>query len=97
MVSSQNTIGLGRPDLTGLVAGFLIGLNGFLPSRFEIVPSWDFTRRVARGELSVSMTVRGYVLARVLLFDIPCAAYRRRRDISYWLGLMKNDSPLQEV
>ena len=93
--SAQVTLGLGRPDITGLISGFLIGLNGILPERFEIFPSWDFTREVIRGDVTLSLTLRGYILLSRLVTRVPAAVYRQRKEIVYWFKTFRSDPSRQ--
>jgi len=93
--SAQVTLGLGRPDITGLISGFLIGLNGILPERYEIIPSWDFTREVIRGDVTLSLTLRGYILLSRLVTRVPAAVYRQRKEIAYWYKTLRSNPSRQ--
>lgn len=95
--SVRVTLGLGRPDITGWISAFLIGLNGILPERYEIVPSWDFTREVIRGDVVLRLTLKGYILWTRLVTRVPVTVYRRRKEIAHWLRTVRGDTSFQEV
>jgi len=95
--SVRVTLGLGRPDITGLISAFLIGLNGILPERYEIVPSWDFTREVIRGDVVLRLTLKVYILWTRLVTRVPVTVYRRRKEIVHWLRTVRGDTSFQEV
>ncbi|MBA7485495.1 hypothetical protein ES707_21042 [subsurface metagenome] len=96
-VSSHITLGLWRPDITGWISGLLIGLNGLLPEKFIIIPSWDFTRQVVQGDITLRFTVRSYIFWKKLVTSVPCVLYRKRRQIKSRLKTFKGKNSFQEV
>ena len=56
--AAKITFGFADPALTGKLIGAIAVINQLLPRPFSIGQSFDFTRRVIRGELDVSVTVR---------------------------------------
>ncbi len=70
-VSSQVTLGLGNPALTGRIVGYLYALNGLLPSRYTITPKWEFSRCAFQGELSLTVTVNNHILWYRLVKNVP--------------------------
>ena len=96
-LSTHITLGLLRPDITGYISGLLIGLNGILPDRYEIIPSWDFTHRIFHGSLDVQITVRGYIFWKKLFISGPLELYRQRKNITYWLRMLRRKQSFQEV
>ncbi len=96
-VLAHITLGLWRPDITGLISGFLIGLNGILPKKYEIVPSWDFTRKVIQGDMTIRFTFRGYIFwARLFTVVLP-ELYRQRKQIKLIIGNLRGENLFQEV
>ncbi len=95
--SVRVTLGLGRPDITGWISALLIGLNGILPERYEIIPSWDFTREVIRGDVVLKFTLKGYILWTRLVTRVPLVVYRQRREIAHWLKTVRGNTSFQEV
>ncbi|MFC1607786.1 hypothetical protein ACFL47_07425 [Candidatus Latescibacterota bacterium] len=96
-ITSEITLGLGRPDITGLISGFLIGINGMLPDRYEIIPQWDFTREVLRGHVTFDITVRGYIFWVKLVTRVPMELFRKRKRLFFWINTFRGDNSLQEV
>ena len=96
-LSARITLGLLRPNITGYISGLLIGLNGILPDRYEIIPSWDFTRRIFYGSVDVQITVRGYIFWKKLFTSVPMELYSQRKNITYWLRTLRGKQSFQEV
>ena len=96
-LSTHITLGLWRPDITGYISGLLIGLNGILPDRYEIVPSWDFTNRILQGDVDIKISVRGYIFWKKLFTSVPIELYRQRKHIQYWLRAIRGKQSFQEV
>ncbi len=65
------TLGLLNPAATGRVAGVLFALNGALPPQFKIEPSFDFTREVLHGTVSIDITIRMLRFWRELCRHMP--------------------------
>jgi hypothetical protein len=62
--------GLGNPALTGYLVGVLYMINGMIPKKYKITPSWNFTRRIFQGELSLTITIRGVIVLRRIFLII---------------------------
>ena len=90
-------LGLGYPHILGWIIGFLYTLNGVLPEKFIIVPSWDFTRKVIQGDFSLRLTVRAYIFWMKLVTKAPYALYRQREQIKYWFKVLKQKNSIQEA
>lgn len=80
-VSSQVTLGLGNPALTGSIVGYLYALNGLLPSQYIITPKWEFSRCAFQGELSLTVMVNNHIFWYRLVKNVPLiiAILRERR------------------
>lgn len=65
------TLGLLRPEITGVMTGIIFALNGIIPDRYEIVPRWDFTANALSGDLLVRITVVNYILWMKLFIILP--------------------------
>ena len=70
-VSADITLGLWNPAVTGWVTGVLFTLNGILPEKYVIRPKYDFTRRVASGDVSVRLTFVSWLFWKNLITHIP--------------------------
>ncbi|MFC1693177.1 hypothetical protein ACFL1R_06705 [Candidatus Latescibacterota bacterium] len=75
------TLGLGNPALTGWISGFIIFINDLLPPKYEITPSWDFTREVLGGELSLKVTILTHILWIKAIRYIPRIKSLKKRHI----------------
>jgi hypothetical protein len=96
-VSAHIKLGLLYPDITGWIVGLLYMVNGILPQKYSITPSFDFTRRVIDGGIAVQVTVRGYIFWAKLFTKIPYAVFTERERIILWYRVMKRKNSLQEV
>ena len=72
--------GLDNPALTGQLIGIIYAVNGILPERYVIVPSWDFSRRVFSGEVDIKLTFRTYLFWKYLVL-VLMAYLRFRREL----------------
>ncbi len=70
-------LGLGDPALTGQIIGVIYAVNGILPERYVIIPSWDFSRRVISGDVDIELTFRTYLFWMHLVRGF--LAYRKFR------------------
>lgn len=90
-------LGLGYPHITGWIVGFLYTLNGILPDRFTISPSWDFSRRIIQGDCTVQFTVKLHIFWKKIVTIVPYALYRQREIIKYWYSVLKHKNSIQEA
>ena len=54
--SAHVKLGLGNPFVTGWIVGMIYTHNNILPKSCVIAPSWDFTRQIVQGNVSLSLT-----------------------------------------
>jgi len=96
-VVTKIKLGLGYPHITGWIIGFLYTLNGVLPDRFTIIPSWDFSRRVIQGDCTLQFTVKLYIFCKKIVTSVPYAIYRQRVKVKYWYRVLKHKNSIQEA
>lgn len=77
--SATVNLGLGDPSLTGRIAGIILLINSMLPALCEIVPSWDFTRTVVGGEISVKITIMSHKVWKRVIPLLPHLISRKRK------------------
>lgn len=65
------TMGLGNPAITGLTSGIIFALNGVLPKSCEIIHSFDFSRRVIQGDVSIKITFISLKFWKNVLRHLP--------------------------
>jgi len=90
-------VGFGYPHITGWIIGFLYTLNGVLPDKFIIRPSWDFSRRVIQGDCTVQFTVKLHIFWKKIITRVPHALYRQRAKIKYKYRVLKHKNSIQEA
>jgi len=71
LFSTQITFGLGNPALTGKLIGLIYFINSILPHPYVITPTWDFTRSVIQGNLTIKITFRSHILWKKLIHRLP--------------------------
>ncbi len=90
-------LGLGYPHITGWIIGFLYTLNGVLPDKFIISPSWDFSRRIIQGDCTLQFTMKLHIFLKKIITSVPHALYMQREKIKYWYRVLKRKNSIQEV
>ena len=90
-------LGLGYPHITGWIIGFLYTLNGVLPDKFIISPSWDFSRRIIQGDCTLQFTMKLHIFLKKIITSVPHALYMQREKIKYWYRVLKHENSIQEA
>ena len=82
LFSANITFGFGNPALMGKLIGIIYVINSILPHPYEIIPSWDFTKRIIKGELTIKITFLSHVFWRKFFFRLPLivSIIKRRRS-----------------
>ncbi len=65
--SAHVTVGLNNPAITGLIAGIIYAVNDLLPRSCTITSSWDFTRTLIRGDLSLNATFLSHLFWKAMI------------------------------
>ena len=69
--SANVKLGIGNPYVTGWIIGIIFALNNVLPKSCVIAPSWDFTRQIVRGNVSLSLTFVSLKFWKTLICYMP--------------------------
>jgi len=69
--SAHIKFGLGNPYLTGKLVGIMYTINSFLPHPYVINPSWDFTKSMFKGELTIKVTFFSHIFLRKIIIRLP--------------------------
>lgn len=71
LFSTHIKFGLGNPALTGKLIGLIYSINSILPHPYVITPTWDFTRSVIQGELTIKITFRSHIFWKRFICRLP--------------------------
>ncbi len=69
--STHVKLGLINPFLTGKIVGLIYAINGILPDRYVIIPSWDFSKTTLQGKLNIKITFMSHMFWKKLIIRLP--------------------------
>ena len=71
LFSTRVKLGLINPFLTGKIVGLIYAINGILPDRYVIIPSWDFSKTTLQGKLNIKITFMSHIFWKKLIIRLP--------------------------